>query len=140
MFAVNFQIITRTLVEISGRFSKVNKDDKRLKIVQRATNYLNNGENVYFAKYDYRQKGMNIPEIIYINSAFDAPDDKFITIALFNSDEVDKKIEFNFSDVGLPNELHQVEFVWEEKTQELKALSFELKPHGSLLLKVKKNK
>lgn len=140
LFAVNFQIITRTLVEISGRFSKVNKDDKRLKIVQRATNYLNNGENVYFAKYDYRQKGMNIPEIIYINSAFDAPDDKFITIALFNSDEVDKKIEFNFSDVGLPNELHQVEFVWEEKTQELNALSFELKPHGSLLLKVKKNK
>ena len=69
MFVVNWQIITRTLVEISGRFSRVDENNPRLKVLQRAVQYLNNGENVYFAKYDYRQKGINLPEIIYIDSA-----------------------------------------------------------------------
>ncbi|MBE7068155.1 MAG: hypothetical protein E7381_02520 [Clostridiales bacterium] len=135
---VNWQIITRSLVELSGRFSLVNEDNPRLKIIQRAIQYVNNGEPVYFANYDYRQKGMNVPEIIYIRSAFDCADDSYITVALFNSSEADKEIAFNPQDVGLSDTEHEVEFVWENKRQQYKRVAVFLKSHQSVLLKIKK--
>lgn len=138
MFTVNLQVITRTLVELSGKFSKIEKDNPRLKVLQRALKYLNNGEKVYFAKYDYRKKGENLPEIIYINSAFDEPNGDYSTVAIFNPEEVEKTIEFKYSDIGLSNKSHQVEFVWEEKFTDLTDLSFTLAPHQSVLLKIKK--
>ncbi len=138
MFVVNWQIITRTLVEISGRFSCVNMDNLRLKILQRAVQYLNNGEDVYFAKYDYRQKGMVLPEIIYINSAFDCKDDGYITVALFNSGEKAKEIAFEPVDVGLSATPHQTENVWEGTQAKLENFCYTLAPHQSVLLKIKK--
>ena len=138
LFVVNLQIITRTLVEISGRFSQVDENNPRLKILQRAVQYLNNGENVYFAKYDYRKKGINLPEIIYINSAFDYPDDNYKTVAVFNTEERERFITFTNADIGLSEGIHQVELVWEEKVRELGEYSFTLKPHQSVLLKIKK--
>ena len=47
-------------------FSQVDEDNQRLKVIRCAVQYLNNGEDVYFAKYDYRKKkSENLPEIIY---------------------------------------------------------------------------
>ena len=137
MLVVNFQIITRTLVEISGRFSLVDEDNPRLKVIKRAVQYLNNGEDVYFAKYDYRRKGVNLPEIIYINSAFDCDDNGYKTVAVFNCEEATKTINFSNEDIGLPKGEHEVEFVWENRTEFLKEFSFSLEPHHSLLLKIK---
>lgn len=137
-FVVNWQIITRTLVEISGRFSRANDEDLRLKVIKRAVQYLNNGENVYFAKYDYRQSGVNLPEIIYINSAFDCADDAYKTVAVFNSGETERKISFTAEDIGLKAGLHETEYVWEEKRTVCESFNFLLKPHQSILLKIKK--
>ena len=137
MFVVNWQIITRSLVEISGRFSQIGEDNPRLKVLQRATKYLGNGENVYFAKYDYRNKGINLPEIIYINSAFDSGDKNYKTVAVFNSSEETKTIGFNSEDIGLPFGEKETEFVWQNKTERLDKFSFELYSHESLLLKIK---
>ncbi len=138
MFVVNWQIITRTLVEISGRYSRVDETNPRLKILQRAVQYLNNGENVYFAKYDYRKKGVNLPEIMYINSAFDCKDDRYKTVAVFNSSEETRKICFDNTDIDFSDGFHEVEFVWEEKIEPLEYYEFTLKPHQSILLKIKK--
>ena len=138
LFVVNWQIITRTLVEISGRFSRVDENNPRLKILQRAVAYLNNGENVYFAKYDYRQKGINLPQIIYINSAFDSADDGYKTVAVFNDGDAEKTVRFSPTDIGLDDGEYQTEFVWEGKTETLNEFAFALKPHQSLLLKIKK--
>ena len=138
MFVVNWQIITRTLVEISGRFSSVEEDNPRVKILQRAVQYINNGEDVYFAKYDYRQKGINLPEVIYINSAFDCADESYITVAVFNYGETVKTIKFSNTDIGLSKGLHEVEYVWENKREELDSFSITLKPHQSKLIKIKK--
>ena len=138
MFVVNWQIITRTLVEISGRFSLVNENNPRLKILGRAVQYLNNGENVYFAKYDYRQKGIYLPQIIYINSAFDSADDSYKTVAVFNDGENEKTISFTPSDIGLIDGEYETEFVWQNETKRLSEFSFNLKPHQSVLLKIKK--
>ena len=137
MFVVNWQIITRTLVEISGRFSKVAENDQRLKILQRATQYLNNGENVYFAKYDYRKKGENLPEIMYINTAFDSGETNYKTVAIFNASEERKTVSFTNKDVGLTDGEKEVEFVWQGRTEKLDNFSFSLLPHQSMLLKIK---
>ncbi len=138
MFVVNWQIVTRTLVEISGRFSSVEKNNPRLQVLKRAVQYLNNGESVYFAKYDYRKKGVILPEIIYIDSAFDCNDDGYKTVAVFNSGEEEKTVAFENADIDLSEGLHEVEFVWEERWESLETFSFALKPHQSLLLKIKK--
>ena len=138
MFVVNWQIITRTLVEISGRFSRVDESEPRLAVLKRAVQYLNNGENVYFAKYDYRKKGITLPEIIYINSAFDCADAGYKTVAVFNSDEGTKEICFTPLDIGLTDGEHEVEYVWEKKREGLASFTFTLKPHQSILLKIKK--
>ena len=37
----------------------VDKNNKRLQVIKRAVSYLNNGEQVYFANYDYR-KNLNL--------------------------------------------------------------------------------
>ena len=137
MFVVNFQIITRTLVEISGRFSQVDENNPRLKVIKRAVQYLNNGEDVYFAKYDYRKKGVNLPEIMYINSAFDCADKNYKTVAVFNSGEDTKEICFVPTDIGLAAGEYQVEYVWENKSERLDSFSFTLKPHQSVLLKIR---
>lgn len=137
MFVVNWQIITRTLVEISGRFSCIDANDPRLKVLQRATAYLNNGENVYFAKYDYRKNGENLPEIIYINSAFDSGDESCKTVAVFNAGEKTKTVSFDCKDIGLSNGEKEVEFVWQNRKKKLNTFSFKLLPHQSVLLKVK---
>ena len=138
MFVVNWQIVTRTLVEISGRFSRVDENDKRLKILQRAVSYLNNGENVYFAKYDYRKKGVVLPEIIYIDTAFDRDDGTYKTVAVFNGSEETKRIFFTNEDVGLKKGFHDVLFVWEGYSEKLDFYEFVLQPHKSVLLKIKK--
>lgn len=137
-FIMNFQIITRTLVEISGRFSSVDKNNPRLACLKRAVKYLDNGENVYFANYDYRKAGENLPEIIYINSAFDAPDNEYKTVALFNASEKEKTISFVGADIGLPGE-KEYENVWGGEKIISDGLSVVLPAHGSALYKAKKD-
>ena len=47
-------------------------------------------------------------------------------------------IEFNYSDIGLEEKPREVEFVWQERTEMLNEFSFDLLPHESILLKIKK--
>lgn len=141
MFWVNYQIITRTLVEISGRFSQKNIDKKRLEVIQQATKYLNNGENVYFPRYDYRKSGCVLPKIIYIDSAFNMPtqngDLSIKTVALFNPEETTERIAFAAEDIGLQGEMF-ISDVWEGGNASMKTYFCDLPPHGSKLLLVKK--
>lgn len=136
-FWVNFQIVTRTLVEISGRFSRVDENDRRLARLRVATKYLNCGEDVFFAQYDYRKNGEQLPKIVWINSAFDAPDQTFKTVALFNADEEAKEISFENSEIGLFGE-HEYEDVWTGEKWMASSLRVQLPRHGSRLFKVKK--
>lgn len=139
MFVVNYQIITRTLVEISGRFSKVSSDDKRFNVIKRAVVYLNNGENVYFPRYDYRKTGYVLPEIAYINSSFDGaekdgkPAGK--TVALFNPGESEKEISFTVQDIGL-EKAATFSDVWNGDSVRGEKYVCVLPPHGSRLLSV----
>ncbi len=138
LFVVNFQIITRTLVEISGRFSKKDLNQERLAIIKRATKYLNNGEDVYFANFDYRKTGMNLPNTVYIKSLFDertSPENSR-TVALFNADEVAKEVSFTVTDLGLAEGEYAFENVWTGEKFTANGVKVTLQPHGSSLFKV----
>lgn len=136
-FVVNYQIVTRTLVEISGRFSRPDIDKKRLEMIKRATMYLNNGENVFFPKFDYRRAGMNLPEIAYIDSAFDNPNEKKVkTVALFNADEEEKEIFFTTEDIGVAGEAVFTD-VWSGEEATTEKFVCKLPAHGSKLMYVK---
>lgn len=135
MFAVNFAIISRSFVETGGLFSAVDENDERLSVLQRATKYLNNGENVYFANFDYRKKGQNFPNILYLKSHFNSPEqnENFRTVALFNGTEQDLEVEFSASDIELSEKNYCFLNYWSnEKTcgSNIKVL---LKPHESRL-------
>jgi hypothetical protein len=134
-FVVNFQIITRTLVEISGRFSKKDLSKSRLAVLQRATKYLNNGENVFFANFDYRKTGMNLPNIIYIKSIFDQENspENVRTVAIFNAGEEPKEVKFNVADIGLADEKYIIQNVWSGEKVKSKGIKVILQPHESRL-------
>ncbi len=135
MFAVNFAIISRSFVETSGRFSSVSESDERLAVLQRATEYLNNGENVYFAKFDYRKKGKNLPNILYLKSHFDSPEqnENFRTVALFNVTEQPVTIEFSAADIELFGDKYLFSEVWTNEKVESNGLCVTLNPHESRL-------
>lgn len=140
MFVVNYQIITRTLVEISGRFSRSDVDKKRLEVIQRATRYLNNGEKVYFPRFDYRKPGRNTPEIAYIDSLFDEPNGgEGKTVALFNDGEEEKEIFFTAEDIGVCGETTFTD-VWSGEEITTENFICKLPAHGSKLMYVKYRK
>lgn len=134
-FFVNFQIITRTLVEISGRFSKKDLDQRRLAVLQRATKYLNNGEDVFFANFDYRKTGLNLPNIMYLKSLFDQENspENARTVAVFNAEEVPKEVEFTIADIDLPDKEYVIQNVWTGEEINAKGVKVTLQPHESRL-------
>ena len=81
---------------------------------------------------------MHLPQIIYINSAFDCADEGYKTVAVFNDSETEKEIAFTCADIGLTDGKHEVEFVWEHKKQTISEFVFALKPRQSVLMKIKK--
>lgn len=62
MFCINYCIATHSMVEIAGRLSQ-SKDRERLRILKKAACNPNNGQDVYFAGYDYRNHAAVAPEI-----------------------------------------------------------------------------
>lgn len=135
MFAVNFAVISRSFVETSGIFSAVDEKDERLSILQRATKYLNNGENVYFAKFDYRKKGQSFPNILYLKSHFDSPEhnENYRTVALFNGSEESVEIEFSAGDIELDGANCRFTNYWTDEKTCARLLKTTLKPHESRL-------
>ncbi|MBQ8230225.1 MAG: hypothetical protein IJZ32_05990 [Clostridia bacterium] len=57
---------------------------------------------------------------------------------MFNSSEETKTIRFSPADIGLTGGEYEVECVWENKRERLGLFMFTLKPHQSILLKIKK--
>ncbi len=133
-FLINFLIITRSLVEISGRFSLIDENEPRLKVLQKATEYLNNGEDVFFAKYDYRKDGTSMPNIIYINSAFDGKSGKK-TVAIFNDKSDNQIISFSSLDLSLTDKI-TIKEVWNNEILNGENFNIELEPFSSKIFVV----
>lgn len=140
----NYVLITRSMIEVAGRYAdmdKVNKD--RLKILQKATCNINNGQDVYLANFDYRKPGKDLPSVMYIKTGhFTTEVGKNLpvrTVGLFNADEEDKVVSFKASDLGLKNASYLLTDVWTGEVVEMSGeYTVTLKPHESRLLSVNK--
>lgn len=137
MFLLNYLLITHSLVELSGLFSTESEHTFRVKRLQRALNGLNNGADVYFAKFDYRKKGAGIPEIMYsLQPCFADKESKttpLCTVALFNAGETFKELSVSSEDCGLKGEGYVFTEVWQGKEEGENAICVNLSPHESKL-------
>ncbi|MBQ8657966.1 MAG: alpha-galactosidase, partial [Clostridia bacterium] len=116
MFWTNFLLITRTAVELSGRFSKEeNLRSPRFPVLKKATCNPNNGQDVYFVGFDYRKKE-TIPEIFYLKTSLFASEEKEVlptrTVALFNMNKKEKTFVLTLKDLGLEQDDYVVTDVW----------------------------
>ena len=71
-------------------------------------------------------------------ACYSAVFDLGLTVAVFNSREEEQTISFENADIGLSDGLHETEYVWDGRRERLRNYTFALKPHQSILLKIKK--
>ena len=116
LFLVSYILITRSCVELAGKYSEVEENNARLKILQKAICCPNNGQDVHFIDYDYRKSGRNVPQIIYFNGAhFSREQNKALpvrTVALFNPDDEEKTVCFDIQKMGIEEQKVLCTEIW----------------------------
>lgn len=143
MFALNYCLVTHSMVEIAGKLS-LEKDKEKMKRLKKAVCNPNNGQDIYFVGYDYRGKEYSVPEIIYFNTPHFSREEgnEFLplkTIGLFNVDEKSKILSFSVSDLKLNEGEYILTNVWTHEQYEFtNDFSFNLEPHSSALFAVNK--
>jgi len=121
IFWTNFVLITRSGVELAGKFSREDvRASDRFYVLTKACCNPNNGQDVYFANYDYRKPGYTIPDVWYLKTALftNESDKDFIpvrTVALFNICDMKKTVSFKLSDLGLDEGKYVLTDVWTGK-------------------------
>ena len=143
MFALNYCLVTHSMVEIAGKLS-LEKDKEKMKRLKKAVCNPNNGQDIYFVGYDYRLKDYCVPEIIYFNTPhFSKEEDNCYlpikTVGLFNVDETLKTLSFNISHLNLKKGEYILTNVWTgEQFEFTEDFSCNLAPHSSALFSVNK--
>ncbi len=141
-FCVNFILITRTMVELAGRFTLADKENPRFKMLKKATCHINNGQDVYFADYDYRVGDTPIPYKFYIKTPHFSNESGGVlplrTIALFNPEEENMTLSLTPSSLGLEAEKsYRLTDVWSGESYILEEkIDFELSAHESRLFSI----
>lgn len=146
LFWINYCLVTHSLVEIAGKLSEC-QNQNRIKMIKKAICNPNNGQDVFYLQYDYRKPGMmNLPEIIYFKTPhFSAKENCDLlplrTVGLFNYAEETKEFSLTLEELGLEAGDYTVTNVWTgEKTAINHKISTKLEPHGSCLLAINMTK
>lgn len=143
MFALNYCLVTHSMVEIAGKLS-LEKNKEKMKRLKKAVCNPNNGQDIYFVDYDYRLKSYSVPEIIYFNTPHFSKEESneylpLKTVGLFNVYEESKTLSFNISDLNLKKDEYIITNVWTHEQYEFTdEFSFELTPHSSALFAINK--
>lgn len=142
MFCINYCIATHSMVEIAGRLSQADPDSPRFKRLKKAVCSPNNGQDVFFARYDYRRREYSVPEILFFMtphfSILEGADSLPVrTVGLFNVEDNAKAIIFSAEDLGIGREEYLLADIWSGEIIEFKdKITFEIEAHGSRLLAV----
>jgi len=129
------------MVEIAGKLSQAT-DEKRVKILKKAVCNPNNGQDVYFAGYDYRRKEYCVPEVMYFKTPHfstleNAEGLPVRTVGLFNIEDEAKTIGFSLDQLGLEKGKYILTDVWSGEQFEIKdSIDFVIRPHASRLFAV----
>jgi len=143
-FCINYCLVTHSMVEIAGLLSKAEHND-RYRMLKKAACNPNNGQDIYFVGYHYRDKNCYAPEIIYFNTPhFSRIENSSVmpvkTVGLFNLSEEAKELCFSPEDLKLKSGEYLLTNVWTGEQYDFhEAKSFTVRPHASLLLAVSKN-
>lgn len=146
MFCLNYCLVTHSMVEIAGKLSEAKEDCPRLKALKKACCNPNNGQEIFLAKYNYRDNANLIPRILYFKTAhFSTIENNeslpLRSIGLFNVEDKEIEIEFEAQDLGLPEGNYLLTNVWTTETSDFAAkIKVRLPARGSMLLAVNKNK
>jgi hypothetical protein len=141
MFNINYCLTTHSMVEIAGKLSQAT-DKGRVKILKKAVCNPNNGQDVYFANYDYRRKEYCVPEVMYFKTPHfstleNAEGLPVRTIGLFNIEDDAKTIGFSLESIGLEKGNYILTDVWSGEQYEIKdCIDFVIRPHASRLFAV----
>lgn len=142
MFCLNYCLVTHTMVEIAGKLSEAAPDNPRLKALKKATCNPNNGQEVFLARYQYRNFKQPVPRILYFKTAHfstleEHPGLPLRTLGLFNIEQDEIRIEFNPADCALPDVEYLLTDVWSGETTHFRGnYSLSVEAHGSRLLAI----
>jgi len=143
LFCTNYCLISRSMVEVAGWLYK-EQEHPRMKWVKKALCCPNNGQDVYFADYDYRNEKSPIPLIWYLKSPhFSRLENSqglpLRTIAIFNLEDGEKAFSLSPESLGLSSGKYTFTDIWTLETVEVsESLEFMLKAHASRLFAVSK--
>lgn len=141
MLCINYCLISRSMVEISGWLYNEPPANPRFKILKKAICCPNNGQNVYFAGHRYRETD-EAPAKWFIRSPHFSllegnPHLPQRTVVIFNLGDEKKVFELPFSEMGLTGSSYLVTDVWRDQAKLVtQGINVELPPHGSVLLSV----
>ncbi len=143
MFWTNYVMISRSGVELAGRYSlPENVRSDRFDMVRKAACNPNNGQDVHFINFDYRRSGRTVPEIFYINTPHfselsECEGLPLRTFAIFNSLETPSRIEFDAEDLGIPEGEYLFFDVWSgERRTAASRFSYDLPAEDSRMYAV----
>ena len=136
MFAINYILITHSLVELSGKLHS-DCSAEHLKILKKALCNINNGQDVHFAQYDYRKHNVLPPAIWFTDTPLFSRKSgteslPLKTVALFNLSDENLNIEFSPADMKLKEGNYILTDVWSGEQKEFKnQIEYILPPHSS---------
>jgi hypothetical protein len=128
------------MVEIAGWLHKEAPDNPRFAILKKAVCCINNGQDVFFADYDYRSRD-DAPEIWYLKTPhFSTLSEEeglpLRTIAFFNLQDEEREFEVDFATLGLDDNEYYVKNVWSDACSIEKNIRCTLPTHASALFMI----
>ncbi|MFA7232299.1 MAG: alpha-galactosidase [Victivallaceae bacterium] len=141
LLCINYCLITRSMVEVAGWLYDEDADNPRFKFLRKAICCPNNGQEVFFAGFNYRETE-EAPAVWYLKSPHFSLKSvvnglPLRTVAIFNISDEERDFVVDFKQLDLNAGEYLVTDVWNDAT-ELEGGSFtrHLKAHDSILLAV----
>lgn len=141
MFCINYCLVSHSMIEIAGKLS-LEEDDNMLRILRKAACNPNNGQDVFFAQFDYRDHTQRSPEILYFNTPHFSrieghPALPLRTVGIFNLSDEEKTYTVRFEELGLEGSAYRLTDVWSgEVWCDEDSFTVTLAPHASRLLAI----
>ena len=144
LLCINYCLISRSMVEIAGWLHQEKVDNPRFAILKKAVCCINNGQDVFFADYDYRSTD-TAPEIWYLKTPhFSTLSEEnglpLRTIAFFNLEDEERDFEVDFATLGLDDNEYYVKNVWSDACSIKKNIKCTLAAHASALFMISSQK
>ena len=143
MFCLNYCLVTHSMVEIAGKLSE-HPDSPRLAWLKKTVCNPNNGQDVYFAKYNYLDSKQKYPAILYFKTGHFTPAENqdglpVRSVGLFNLEDEAITLTFSATDLKLPAGTYQITNVWSGETKVWDGeFTVTVEPHGSMLFAISK--